>query len=155
MASPRMNGLLPFVGTGVAGRHPIAQDRRIESAAAPAATTSARAPAPFIERIDVGADVFVRSKPASGETPVRTPRGRGLRVAGLRVVASVAVLLVTICLVCRFGDTPSVPSLLPIEPGRVRPADVGIALSVLGGLMAIVAVIFGLANRARPRRQTR
>jgi hypothetical protein len=93
-----MNGLLPFVGTGVAGRHPIAQDRRIESAAAPAAT---------------------------------------------------------ICLVCRFGDTPSVPSLLPIEPGRVRPADVGIALSVLGGLMAVVAVIFGLANRARPRRQTR
>jgi len=53
----------------------------------------------------------------------------------------------------RFGDTPSVPSLLPIEAGRVRLADVGIALSVLGGLTAVVAVIFGLANRARPPRR--
>ena len=53
----------------------------------------------------------------------------------------------------RFGDTPSVPSLLPIETGRVRLADVGIALSVLGGLTAVMAVIFGLASRARPRRR--
>ncbi len=102
IASPRLNGLLPFVGTGVAGRHPIAQDRRIESAAAPAATTPAPAAAltPFIERIDIGADVVVRSKPARGGAPARTPRRRGLWIAGLRVVASIAVLLVAICLVC-------------------------------------------------------
>jgi len=55
----------------------------------------------------------------------------------------------------RFGDSRSVPSLLPIETGRVRLADVGIGLSVLGGLAAVVAVFFGLASRARPRRRRR
>jgi hypothetical protein len=55
----------------------------------------------------------------------------------------------------RFGDSPSVPSLLPIETGRVRLGDVGIGLSVLGGLAAVVAVFFGLASRARPRRRRR
>jgi hypothetical protein len=55
----------------------------------------------------------------------------------------------------RFGDTPSVPSLLPIETGRVRLADAGVAVSVFGGLSAVVAVIFGLASRARPRRRAR
>jgi hypothetical protein len=55
----------------------------------------------------------------------------------------------------RFGDSPSVPALLPIETGRVRLADIGIGVSVLGGLAAVVAVFFGLARRARPRRRRR
>ena len=55
----------------------------------------------------------------------------------------------------RFGETPAVPSLLPIEAGRVRLADAGVAVSVLGGLTAVVAVIFGLARRVRPRRRAR
>ena len=47
----------------------------------------------------------------------------------------------------RFGDSSSTPSLLPIEPGRVRLVDVLLAASVFGGLAAVVAVIVGLARR--------
>ncbi len=95
-----MKGLLPFVGTGVAGRQPIPQDRRIETAAvAPVATPPAPAPAPAIERIDVDADVLVRPQPVRGEPPVRQPRRRRAWVVAIRGAVSVIILIAAICLV--------------------------------------------------------
>jgi hypothetical protein len=47
----------------------------------------------------------------------------------------------------RFAGTPSTPSLLPIQPGRVRLVDVALAAAVLGGLAAVVTVAVGLTER--------
>jgi hypothetical protein len=47
----------------------------------------------------------------------------------------------------RFAGTPSTPSLLPIQPGRVRLVDVALAAAVLGGLAAVVAVAVSLTER--------
>ncbi len=55
----------------------------------------------------------------------------------------------------RFEGTPSAPSLLPIEPGRVRPIDVIGALGVIGALATVVSAIVGLTGRLRLTRLTR
>jgi hypothetical protein len=47
----------------------------------------------------------------------------------------------------RFAGNPSTPSLLPIQPGRVRLVDVALAAAVLGGLAAVVAVAVSLTER--------
>ncbi|HEY7225296.1 MAG TPA: hypothetical protein VH561_17115 [Micromonosporaceae bacterium] len=47
----------------------------------------------------------------------------------------------------RFEGTPSMPSLLPIERGRVRPIDVGVAAAVVGALAAVVGVLVRLTGR--------
>lgn len=51
----------------------------------------------------------------------------------------------------RFEGEPSTPSLLPIEPGRLRPVDVAVASAVVGGLAVVVGVVVRLTNRPWPR----
>jgi len=51
----------------------------------------------------------------------------------------------------RFDGAPSTPSLLPIEPDRVRLLDVALAVAVLGGLAAVVAVGGSLIGRLTRR----
>jgi hypothetical protein len=47
----------------------------------------------------------------------------------------------------RFQGKPSMPSLLPIEPGRLHAVDVVLILAVLGALAVVVAIVVKLTGR--------
>ena len=47
----------------------------------------------------------------------------------------------------RFEGAPTTPSLLPIDPTRMRPLDIVLAVAIVGALAAVIAVLVSLTGR--------